>query len=260
LRGNGGADLFLVRADGLNSPVVIDGGAPTTAPGDSLRLILDRERTPEFVPSGPGAGQYTFAPTVSVEYTGLENALATYPGDFNLDGVVDGADRALYVAGYGTTVSPPGTGADANGDGMVNAADGILLRNYMGARYLPAGSGSGAALTSLASAAAIDASLEANLEGDDAERSYVDDLAMQHAFHDAVGPLRRMRPAARRDPFQFDPADRAHTDLLLMLAADRSDAPTVPTGHFKGVEEFELATDGRGIQPFPEELWELIGA
>jgi hypothetical protein len=48
------------------------------------------------------------------------------PGDFNGDGVVDGADLGLFLAGWGF----PGV-TDMNGDGITNGADlGLLLSNW----------------------------------------------------------------------------------------------------------------------------------
>jgi hypothetical protein len=51
--------------------------------------------------------------------------MATYPGDFNLDGVVDNLDRQVWFANAftGTTWQQ----GDANGDGVVNGLDRDML-------------------------------------------------------------------------------------------------------------------------------------
>ena len=56
--------------------------------------------------------------------------MATYPGDFNLDGVVDNADRSIWFANAftGTTWQQ----GDANYDGAVNGLDRDLLFANLG--------------------------------------------------------------------------------------------------------------------------------
>ncbi len=52
-------------------------------------------------------------------------------GDLNGDGVVDGADLGLFLAGWGPCVDCADCIADLNGDCMVDGADlGILLANW----------------------------------------------------------------------------------------------------------------------------------
>jgi glucose/arabinose dehydrogenase len=53
------------------------------------------------------------------------------PGDFDLDGDVDGADYTTWKAAFGTTVPVPGLWADGNEDGVVDAADYAIWRNAM---------------------------------------------------------------------------------------------------------------------------------
>ena len=56
--------------------------------------------------------------------------MATYPGDFNLDGVVNSADEAILFANVmtGTTWQQ----GDANGDGVVNGLDRDLWYSHVG--------------------------------------------------------------------------------------------------------------------------------
>ncbi len=69
--------------------------------------------------------------------TGQVTVMATYPGDFNLDGVVNNLDLAIFYANVftGTTWQR----GDANYDGVVNGLDRDLLVSHMG---LPPLSGS----------------------------------------------------------------------------------------------------------------------
>ena len=56
--------------------------------------------------------------------------MATYPGDFNLDGVVDDLDRQIWFANAftGTTWQQ----GDANGDGVVDGLDRDILFSHTG--------------------------------------------------------------------------------------------------------------------------------
>ena len=58
--------------------------------------------------------------------------MATYPGDFNLDGVVDSLDRAIWFANAftGTTWQQ----GDVNYDGVVDGLDRDLMLSHMGCR------------------------------------------------------------------------------------------------------------------------------
>ena len=65
--------------------------------------------------------------------------MATYPGDFNLDGVVDGQDKAIWLAHAFT-----GTGwqqGDANYDGLVDGLDRDLWLLHVGLPPLTGASG-----------------------------------------------------------------------------------------------------------------------
>jgi hypothetical protein len=68
--------------------------------------------------------------------------MATYPGDFNLDGVVDNLDRSIWFANAftGTTWQQ----GDANNDGVVNGLDRDLWFTHAGlppiSGALPSGS------------------------------------------------------------------------------------------------------------------------
>ena len=70
--------------------------------------------------------------------------MATYPGDFNLDGVVDGQDRAIWFANAftGTTWQQ----GDANYDGVVDGLDRDLWFAHVGLSPI-SGASSAAAVT-----------------------------------------------------------------------------------------------------------------
>ncbi|MEM6328611.1 MAG: dockerin type I domain-containing protein [Planctomycetota bacterium] len=55
------------------------------------------------------------------------------PGDYNGDGVVDGADYAVWRGNLGAETSTPFTPGDGNGDGRVNQADLAIWRQAFGA-------------------------------------------------------------------------------------------------------------------------------
>jgi autotransporter-associated beta strand protein len=63
--------------------------------------------------------------------------MATYPGDFNLDGVVDNLDRSIWFANAftGTTWQQ----GDANGDGVVDGRDRDIVFAHAGLSSLAAG-------------------------------------------------------------------------------------------------------------------------
>ena len=67
--------------------------------------------------------------------------MATYPGDFNLDGVVDNLDLAILYANAFTGAS--WQQGDANYDGVVNGLDRDLWYSHGACRRSPATSPAG---------------------------------------------------------------------------------------------------------------------
>jgi hypothetical protein len=64
-------------------------------------------------------------------------------GDYDLSGIVDSADYAVWKQAFGNIVSPAGNNADGNGNGKVDAADYTVWRDHLGASlFSGAGSGS----------------------------------------------------------------------------------------------------------------------
>ncbi len=127
--------------------VTVNGGNPTSAPGDVLWLSLVGVTSPVFAPNGVGAGTYTFRNAAAFNYTGFESAMGYIPGDYDGDGGVGTGDYDVWKANFGQTVTP-GTLGDGNGDGIVNAADYTVWRNNLGATLPMSGSG-GASVVAL---------------------------------------------------------------------------------------------------------------
>jgi hypothetical protein len=59
-------------------------------------------------------------------------ALTRPYADFNLDGVIDGADFAVWRANMGMEIDASFEHGDANGDGIVDAADYVIWRHTVG--------------------------------------------------------------------------------------------------------------------------------
>jgi hypothetical protein len=109
---------------------------PTGLPGDTLHVVLASVTDPVLTPGAVGAGTYTFTGAQPVGYSGIETRTATYPGDYDFDGVVDEVDYVAWKSNYGTNVVP-GTLGDGNWDGVVDLADYTVWRNHLGAIVAP---------------------------------------------------------------------------------------------------------------------------
>lgn len=67
----------------------------------------------------------------SIARIALGASAPTCPGDFNDDGMVDGADLAVLLGSWGACPPKGACEADLNDDGEVNGADlAILLGNW----------------------------------------------------------------------------------------------------------------------------------
>lgn len=74
----------------------------------------------------------------------LPTNLLQLTGDYNYDGVVNGADYVVWRKTLGQDVAP-GTGPDGNGDGFIDESDYTVWRSNFGSGAAGSGIGSGAA-------------------------------------------------------------------------------------------------------------------
>ncbi|BBO31159.1 hypothetical protein [Lacipirellula parvula] len=93
---------------------------------DTWLNVLDQPITKTQLTSRGYVGQFL---DDVLDVFGFNTALA---GDFDLNGVVDGADFLAWQRQFGTNVTP-GTGADADGDGLVDGDDLAVWQGNFGA-------------------------------------------------------------------------------------------------------------------------------
>ena len=113
-------------------------------------------------------------------------------GDYNDDGVVDGADFLAWQRGYGAVANPAGSGADGDGDGTVDADDLDMWVDHFGE---PAAS----AAAQVSAAAALVAAEETEV-GVDSFAVIVAESARSETARDALfaaGDLSRLFAADR---------------------------------------------------------------
>jgi hypothetical protein len=111
------SDIHFTGDDGQGIPINLD----ATLRGPLLHLT----------------GQNVLPPTCATctQYVGYKvDAIAVIRpyADFNLDGVIDDADLAIWRANLGTTSDATFQQGDANGDGVVDAADYVIWRHSEG--------------------------------------------------------------------------------------------------------------------------------
>ena len=97
----------------------------TTAEDEAEEQAVPFHWRQQIVPGVGHSGSQMAVPAAEL----LRSADATV-GDFNADGVIDGADYTLWAASFGTSFVP-GLFGDGNADGTVNAADYTVWRDQL---------------------------------------------------------------------------------------------------------------------------------
>jgi hypothetical protein len=89
---------------------------------------------------GPGGAEFINRIPSNDDIAGLRRIYgpATIPGDFNLDGQVDGADLAIWQPNFSTTNTGYLDTGDADNDGDVDGADFVIWQTHASANALPA--------------------------------------------------------------------------------------------------------------------------
>lgn len=116
---------YLFTGEGLSDDVQgwVDGGENF---GWVMTADVSQLRTVRQIGSREN-GNSSFRPTLTVTY---EEGSGDIPGDFNGDGLVNGADVGLLLVAWGIC---PGCPEDLDGNGIVNGGDiGLLLVNWTG--------------------------------------------------------------------------------------------------------------------------------
>jgi hypothetical protein len=132
LVGNAGGDTFNVTPQAA-AVVTVDGGDPTTSPGDTLNLTLSAPSSVAY--KVPSLNRFVFADRLPVNYAAIEALPSSTPapavGDMNGDGAVNNLDIAPFVQGltspsaYLATFAPLPLAylGDVNNDGAFNNLD-----------------------------------------------------------------------------------------------------------------------------------------
>jgi uncharacterized delta-60 repeat protein len=125
-------DFAVLRynSDGTLDETFGTGGVVTTAigPGHDVILAVALQADGRIVVSGRtetgGANDFALARYHSID-------LPQLPGDYNLDGSVDGADYVMWMKLAGSTSVPPYSSANGNSDTVIDDADrGVWVANF----------------------------------------------------------------------------------------------------------------------------------
>lgn len=112
-----------INASQIPSDVILLSASDINENGAIIGLAVERGTDNEPLPLGSDVFGYLLTETGWVDLDSLRQS-EPCPGDFNCDGIVNGADFGFLLAAWGTSNED----ADLNGDGVVSGADlGALL-------------------------------------------------------------------------------------------------------------------------------------
>jgi hypothetical protein len=206
LADNGGPTMTRALLSG--SPA-INAGDPAAVAGVGGVPAFDQRGTP-------------FARVVAgrIDIGAIEFPGPALPGDFDLNGVVDGADHVLWRKTLGAAV-PAFTGADGDGDGTIDQDDYNVWRAHFGQTAPAAGAGSAAAAPTFG-AFARQASEPVTVFHKNAIVNAADTSGAPLANTADIDSNLNGQDSSSRPPRQFrrSPATESADDFLL-LAVDR---------------------------------------
>jgi ELWxxDGT repeat protein len=78
------------------------------------------------------------------------------PGDYDVNGIVDGSDFLAWQRGFGSAATPAGSGADGDGSGAIDAGDLRVWAEHFGEGSLGSGVAADAAVSAAMSAAVVE--------------------------------------------------------------------------------------------------------
>jgi hypothetical protein len=157
------------------------------------------------------------------------------PGDYNLNGVVDGADYVLWRKTQGTSVTAF-SGADGDGNGVIDASDYGVWRAHFGQVLTP---GAGTIMVATASSSPSGALAASTSSGANGASLFV-----------SLAPTSEDGPAPRVSLNRARQATGLGDSLDLLLALDLAYAPgrghygNLATGDGDEAADYQSAVDG----------------
>ncbi|WP_428306785.1 ELWxxDGT repeat protein [Lacipirellula sp.] len=168
-------------------------------------------------------------------------------GDYNNDGVTDGADFLAWQRAYGAAATPAGSGADGNGDGTVNGGDlGVWKTGY--------GTGGSTAVAASDDAIALSELTVASLmAGEEISAPAVSEGADDVLFDSAADAAFAWLAADRREKDADDRNDSVTDAKLRGWATRLSQAPSTSAAQLAMTGQLNLVDRAGELQSsFPQ--------
>ena len=261
--GNGNQiGTLLAPINPMLGPLAFNGGPTQThalLPGSLALDAGDPAFTspPDFDQRGPGFSRVQFG-RVDIGAFEVQAVVPAAVGDYNLDGITNGADFTLWRDTLGTTGIAPFSGADGTGDGAVTVADYDVWLSHFGFQYTPPAHN----VTAVASSSVVVSTVDSTPPSLDAAPAVpvlvpATDAAFAFFALPATEDQTPARPAAAESA-----AASVRESSLLLLALDRE--VEVPDAIVDPLEEAdaEQPTDEQPTdeQPTNEALAVALGA